>query len=392
VNLMQRTLCEGTFTSNDEKARCEYPFPIQACFIVLQMRDFVQNFRVTGAGFGTTCEFLVSFQGVRDMIHGNLDRLLTTLGVAVEAFAVCEVRRGLRLIFTPIKAIEVHYVLAGTMHLMVPGAKPVICQPGSVVIVPPTIAHSVAADDNPQRDVIANQLCSMTRDGLLLCDAADGNAGDLRLACGFIRASFSGSFGLLDYMAEPIAENLSDAEVVHQAFATMLEEIGNPGLGSRALTGALMKVCLVKVLRGYFDGSGTRSTLLGSLHDPRLGNAVIAVLDKPAAAHTVASLASSAAMSRSAFARAFTEAFALTPMEFVAKTRLHHAAELLRSTTISIKAIAGSIGFASRSHFSHAFRDAYGTSPRNFRKMAMLHEPAASKPLREEFAVEQVTA
>ena len=335
------------------------------------------------------------FEGARKTAHGNLDRLLITLGVAVEAFAVCEVRRGLRLIFTPINAIEVHYVLAGTMYLTVPGAKPKICQRGSVIIVPPGIAHSVSADENPQRDVIANQLCSMTRDGLLLCDAAYGNAGDLRMACGFIKASFSGSFGLLDYMTEPIVEDLSGVEIVRQAFAMMLDEIVRPGLGSRALTAALMKVCLVKVLRSYFDESGTGSTLLGIPHDPRLGSAVTAILDRPAAEHSVASLASVAGMSRSAFASEFREAFAMTPMEFVAKTRLHHAAELLRSTTVSVKVIAASIGFASRSHFSRAFRDAYGADPRNFRKMTALPEPYSNHPLQtsqERFAPEQKPA
>jgi len=326
------------------------------------------------------------------LVDSNLDRLLIALGVAVEAFAICEVARGLRLIYTPVNAIEIHYVLAGTMHLMVAGAKPVICGPGSVVIVPPGIAHSVAADHDPQRDVIADEHCSMTRDGLLLYDAADGNAGDLRIVCGVIMASFSGSFGLLDYVAEPIAEDLSGVEIVRQAFAMMLAEIVSPGLGSRALTGALMKVCLVKVLRSYFEGSGTRSMLLGHLRDPRLSNAVIAVLDKPAATHSVASLASVAGMSRSAFAREFTGAFAMTPMEFVAKTRLHHAAELLRSTTVSVKVIASSIGFASRSHFSRAFRDAYGTDPRNFRKTVTSPQLDAAKPLRgsrERFALEQ---
>ena len=40
-----------------------------------------------------------------------LDRLLVTLDVAVEAFAICEVRRGLKLVGSGIDAIEVHYVL-----------------------------------------------------------------------------------------------------------------------------------------------------------------------------------------------------------------------------------------------------------------------------------------
>lgn len=72
----------------------------------------------------------------------------------------------------------------------------------------------------------------------------------------------------------------------------------------------------------------------------------------------------------------------MSPMEFVDKTRLHHAAELLRSTNVPIKVIAGSIGFASRSHFSRAFRDAYSTDPSTFRRALTRPELDAPRPLR----------
>ncbi|MGI8526207.1 MAG: helix-turn-helix domain-containing protein [Pseudolabrys sp.] len=304
------------------------------------------------------------------MADGSVDRLLVTLNVAVDAFAICEVRRGLRLIHPKSDAIEVHYVLSGTMHLTVPGAEPLVCRPGSVVVVPPGLIQAMTADGCSGRDINAADNCSMTGDGLLLLDAADGGAGDLRVVCGSIMANFAGSFGLLDKVTEPLAEDLSQVKLVRQAFATMLQEIARPTLGTRALIGALMKTCLVMSLRRYFDGSKPHSTLLAHLRDPRLGKAVLAVLDRPAAPHTVAMLASAAGMSRSAFAREFAASFALTPMEFVTKIRLHHAAELLRSTAVSVKAIAAGIGFASRSHFSRVFRDAYGTDPRNFRRKA----------------------
>ncbi len=329
------------------------------------------------------------------MAERVLDRLLVTLDVAVEAFAICEVRRGLRLVGRGIDAIEVHYVLQGTMHLMVPGAEPIVCGPGSVVIIPPGTAQSITADGGPSREVIAVENCSMVRGGLLLFDAAEGGEGDLRVVCGIIMASISGSFGLLDRVRDPIAENVSDIEFVRHAHAIMLEEIGKPGLGARALTGSLMKACLVMVLRRYFSRAEPESTLLGALQDPRLGRAVSAVLDKPAAAHTVAGLASVAGMSRSTFAREFRDAFSMSPMEFVAKTRLHHAAEMLRSTNVPIKVIAGSIGFSSRSHFSRAFRDAYGTDPSNFRKRITKPELDAPRPLRgsrERFALDREPA
>ncbi len=301
-----------------------------------------------------------------------LDQLLATMDVAVEAFAVCEVRKGLRLIGGASKAIEVHYVLSGTMYLTVPGQPVMLCPPGSVVIVPPGVTQVIAADPHPARDVGAADNCRMTRDGLMLFDAAEGGAGDVRVVCGLVFANISGSFGLLDAVTRPIVEDLSDLAIVQSGYRMMIEELGGGALGTRALTGALMKACLIIVLRRHFARAGHGSGVLGTLRDPRLGKAITAVLDKPAVQHSVASLANIAGMSRSAFAREFSNTLAMSPMAFVAKTRLHHAAELLRSTRLPVKVIAASIGFASRSHFSRAFAAAYGADPSRFRSTAQV--------------------
>ncbi|MFX6036132.1 cupin domain-containing protein, partial [Acinetobacter baumannii] len=74
------------------------------------------------------------------------DRLLTTLDIDVEAFAVCEVARGRKLIARGGPQIEIHYVLAGTMFLAVPGHPIVECPTGSVVVVPPRIPQTIGAD------------------------------------------------------------------------------------------------------------------------------------------------------------------------------------------------------------------------------------------------------
>ena len=316
------------------------------------------------------------------MAHRNLDRLLVTLDVAVEAFAICEVRKGYRLLGEYSNSIAVHYVLVGTMFLMVPGLPVVMCGPGSIVIVPPNTVQNLSAEDGAAIDVAADENCKLTRDGMLVFDAAQGGTGDLRVVCGLIMASFSGSFGLLDQITAPLVGDLGDMDVVRHAFSIMLDEINGPKLGTRALTGALMKTCLVMLLRRHLEGNEPHSVFLADARDPRLGKAIAAVLDKPAAPHTVASLALLAGMSRSVFARDFQSSFSMSPMEFVAKTRLHHSAEMLRSSDVSIKVIAASIGFASRSHFSRAFRAAYGTDPRNFRKTATKPEIDAPRRLR----------
>ena len=316
------------------------------------------------------------------MTRNTLDQLLITLDVAVEAFAICEVKKGFRLISRPDRAIEVHYVLAGAMHLTVRGRDSILCPTGCVVVVPPGAEHSIAASDGPAIDLAPADQCTMGRDGLLVVDAADGGAGDLRVACGLIMASSCGSFGLFDELTGPLVQDLTGIEFVRHAFHIMLTEVARPRLGTRALLGSLMKACLVIVLRRFILESPTSTHLLGHGRDPKLAAAVMAILDKPAAAHTVASLAGTVGMSRSAFARGFGATFDMSPMEFVAKTRLHHAAHLLSSTIVPVKTIAASVGFSSRSHFSRAFRDAYGSDPRTYRKGVAPSELDAPKPLR----------
>jgi AraC family transcriptional regulator, activator of mtrCDE len=44
----------------------------------------------------------------------SLDRLLAALDVHVEAFAICDVRRGWRLTFDPDSAATAHYGLMGS--------------------------------------------------------------------------------------------------------------------------------------------------------------------------------------------------------------------------------------------------------------------------------------
>ncbi|MBR0693072.1 AraC family transcriptional regulator [Bradyrhizobium lablabi] len=301
------------------------------------------------------------------MNDSDLDQLLSTLDVAVEATTICEIERGVRVVVEPSGTIEVHYVLDGTMHLTVSGSPPLACRAGSLVIVPSGAPHSFAADINPDRDLRGADRCSAAGDGLQLCDAAHGRPGDLRLFCGFIAPSTSRSVGLLDRVIAPIVMDLSDAPIVRQAFAAMLNEIESPRLGTRAVVGTLMKICLVKAIQGHLSTPESRKLLLACLRAPHLQKVVAEVRAKPGAAYDLETLADISGMSRSAFAREFVKNYGMTPMRFVTITRLHRAAELLRCTAMPVKTVAGVVGFASRSHFSRAFRAVYGIDPLNFR-------------------------
>ena len=307
-------------------------------------------------------------QGSRRIASPTLDVLFSALSVDIEAFAICEIAEDVALLFPPIEFIEVHHVLEGRLHLTIDGGDPIEAGPGSMVIVPPGRAQHLAASPDVAASRRASDIVIPVRDGMVLLDATGGKPTVLRIACGIVVADSLGSYGPLDGFSRHIAEDLSDVPVVSAAFDAMLGEAAMPSEGSMALTSALMKACLVFLVRKHLESSRAAALPPALPSDTRLGRAIATVLDRPAAPHSVASLAREAGMSRSAFSRQFKAAVHESPMEFVTRVRLEHARRLLLGTARPVEAIASSIGLRSRSHFSRAFRRQFGIDPSAFRR------------------------
>lgn len=302
------------------------------------------------------------------MKRSTLDTLLSALAVDVEAFAICEIAEGVSLVFPPVDAIEVHHVLEGTLHLEIDGHQSIQVDAGAMLVVPPGKLQHLAASASSATSRTSSDVCRPVRDGLIVLDATDGAKPTLRIACGTVLADTQGSYGPLDGLTQPVAENLSDLPLVAAAFGAMLAEVASPSEGTMALTSALMKACLVVLLRRHLRSSAQAGMPPALFRDLRIGRAIAAVLDRPAASHSVTTLAKEAGMSRSAFAREFKEHIKATPMDFVVRVRLDLAARMLLATGDSIETIATNVGFRSRSHFSQVFRDCYGADPSSFRK------------------------
>jgi AraC-like DNA-binding protein len=302
------------------------------------------------------------------MRTSTLDTLFGALSVEIEAFAICEIGDDVGLMLPPIDAIEVHHVLEGKLYLRVGDGEAVEAGPGAMLLVPPGKVQYLSAT----RDTIVNrpvsEACTPVRDGMLLVDVTDGKDATLRIACGAVVPDRNGSYGPMEGLIRPVVENLSDVPVVSAAFVSLLEEVAAPTEGTRALTSALMKACLVVLLRRHLQTSRAAGTAPALFQDIRLGRAIAAVLERPAVAHSVTTLAREAGMSRSAFAREFKEALDLTPMDYVSRVRLSLAHRLLLSTGIRVETVAATVGFSSRSHFSRLFRDHFGTDPSSLRR------------------------
>lgn len=82
---------------------------------------------------------------------------------------------------------------------------------------------------------------------------------------------------------------------------------------------------------------------------------------------TVDDLANRIAMSPSHLTRSFKNALGYSPYEYILKTRIDAAKNLLKCTDLSISEIGLQSGFSDESHFVATFRKKTGMTPREFR-------------------------
>lgn len=297
-----------------------------------------------------------------------LDRLLVTLAVQVRSFSICRVQKGWRLGFSAFEAITIHYVLQGAGSLQVGKGRWEPFGPDTVLIVPAAQPHVLGEAVDVLGEARSEDHCTLHGDGMVAFTAGDGSA-DILLACGQISASHLGALGLFGLFQAPLIEAFPPHSVVQRSFELMLAEVASPSLGTQAMTEALMKQCLIALLRRHLLMNVGTSPLLAALHEPKLAPAVLTVLEQPGAAYSVESLAALSGMSRTSFAERFSAMFGQGPMDFVQGARLRVAARLLGSTDLPVKVIANSVGYESRSAFSRAFEAAYQVPPKEYRKL-----------------------
>ena len=295
-----------------------------------------------------------------------LEKLLAGLEVTVRPFAVCEVRGTSHLAMAPSDFATVHYTLAGAGLVRVAGAPVVEARPYSFIIVPPGMAHRIEpATGGAPLESVGVGAASLPA-GLVRHAVGSGDNGVI-MACGTVRVTYHATCGLFDHLEGPIIEYFADDAPIRATIEALLAELANPQAGTAAFVEAVMKQCLVVLLRRHCEGGECRVPWLAALEDARLGLALEAMLDAIEAPHTVAGLATVAAMSRSAFAQHFTAAFGRPPMDFLRELRLRRAAQMLQTSDAPVKTVAKAVGYASRSYFSRAFKAFYGIDPTTYR-------------------------
>lgn len=154
--------------------------------------------------------------------------------------------------------------------------------------------------------------------------------------------------------------------------ALIREEAAQSGPGSDLILSRLIEVLLIETLRREAARLPHPGMLRG-LADPQLARALADIHANVRRGWTIAELAQKAGMSRSAFARRFSEAVGLAPVEYLLRWRMALAKDALSQGRGSLEEIAETIGYRSASAFSTAFSRKVGCPPSEYARSRTAH-------------------
>lgn len=159
---------------------------------------------------------------------------------------------------------------------------------------------------------------------------------------------------------------------VKRGLRRLVKEAVQPGMGSPLAVDALATLLAVDIQRWLEGFDRTPDHKIGGLSPSRMRKIHDRILAEELAIPTLIELADHINLSPRHLARAFREETGKTIGEYVSVAARGRAHKLLRTTDLTIAAIAKRVGFSSPASFSYAFRRDTGLRPSDVRRGAPL--------------------
>ena len=156
---------------------------------------------------------------------------------------------------------------------------------------------------------------------------------------------------------------------INHTLQLLAEEARDPKPGGETVLTRLTDILVVQAIRFWLSQTDHHEGgWIAALRDPRIGRAMQAFHQSPDEAWTLASLASTAGMSRSAFAARFKTLTGEGPMQYAIRWRMQLACTALKDGGRTLSEISADLGYESEAAFARAFKREIGTTPGIYRK------------------------
>ncbi|NIL74576.1 AraC family transcriptional regulator [Rhodococcus sp. B10] len=266
-----------------------------------------------------------------------------------------------------------HVVTDGRCRLDVDGAAIRYLVPGEFALVPHGLGHTLASDDHAgaSAPVVYDLPHDYVSDRYAVIRHGGGGV-STTMICGAVRLDHPSAVHLIRSLPPLIVvESVPSPHLswMHSTLGLVADEARTLRPGGEAVITRLSDILVIQALRSWIEHDpAARTGWLGALQDPGIGPALASLHRSPDTQWTVASLAASVTMSRSAFAARFTALVGETPMKYLARWRMQVAHDLLRSGDVTVAELAKRSGYDSDAAFARAFKRVIGVPPGSVRR------------------------
>jgi len=257
-------------------------------------------------------------------------------------------------------------VLEGSCRLAVDGHRALTLETGDFVLLPATPGFTMSGFE-PVRPERIDPKVTLSPTGEVRHGRRGGRP-DVRLLGGYF--VFDSSDAALLVSLLPAVLHVRGAAQLSAIVRLVADEASERRSGRDLVLTRLVELLLIVALRST-PAEDTPAGLLRGLADPRLAPAIHKMHGQLARAWTVAELAKTVALSRSAFFERFARTVGLSPMEYLLAWRMGVAKDLLRRQKLGLAEVAERVGYGSASTFSTAFSRHVGQPPSRYARTAV---------------------
>jgi len=295
------------------------------------------------------------------------DHILDEMEITADPFSLCELHGQCSLGLGRLSGATLHYILAGSGECSLRNHPNFPLSKGTLVLVPAHISHSLLSFGDAKTPLPECHPAELNLEHHISRSKIDTENQNLLAICGHITIGLRGATGLVDLIRQPMRVHIDQGSALDTTLNALLQELAKPKLGGRAIIRTLLLQSMLHMFRDRLIANDPALTWISAIGNRVLWSSLKAMLNNPGLPHSVESLAETSGMSRSAFARKFSDAYGDGPMKFLRQLRMNLAAQLLQDTDQPVKLIAGKTGFQSRSAFTRTFEQSFGQSPRSYR-------------------------
>ncbi len=252
---------------------------------------------------------------------------------------------------------------------------PVLMRTGDVAIIKGPDPYTVSDDPVTIPDITVHEDNLLTTmDGVDVTAALQlgprtsgySRDGSAILASGTYQVSNDVTGRLLNALPDIVL--VPEADVQGPVMTLLAHEVGSDGPAQQVVLDRLLDIALISTLRAWFAKPDTAAPgWYRAQNDAVAGPALQLMHDDPAHPWTVAVLATKVGCSRATFARRFTSLVGEPPMTYLTGWRIALAADLLRTSDLTIETVAHRVGYANAFALSVAFKRIRGASPKRYR-------------------------